>query len=299
MAKKAALGRGLGALIDNSSMTEDAPRTEQVGDLTAGAEIEIAKINANPNQPRKSFDEDALDELAASIKVHGIIQPLTLRRTDEDRYQIISGERRFRAAKLAGLETVPAYLRTADDGETLEMALIENIQREDLDAMEIAFSYRRLMDECNLTQEELSERIGKKRATVANYLRLLSLEYDVQQAVRRGKLSMGHARALAGVENLREQNKLAHKIIEEELSVRQTEELIKLAGEERKPGQKKPQEDLPEKFGNLLELLEPYFNNRIQIKRNDKGEGSIIINFASDDDIERFIQNLSKQPVGH
>lgn len=294
MAKKAALGRGLGALIDNSSITEDAPRTEQSVGITAGAEIEIAKIDANPNQPRKAFDEDALDELAASIKVHGIIQPLTLRRTDDDRFQIISGERRFRAAKLAGLETVPAYLRTANDGEMLEMALIENIQREDLDAMEIAFTYRRLMDECNLTQEELSERVGKKRATVANYLRLLSLEYDVQQAVRQGKLSMGHARALAGLENLREQNKLAHKIVEQELSVRQTEELAKLAVEVKKPKPQKQEEDLPERFCNLLELLEPRFNNKIQIKRNDKGEGSIIINFTSDDDIERFIHNLSK-----
>ncbi|MDR2564079.1 MAG: ParB/RepB/Spo0J family partition protein [Prevotellaceae bacterium] len=295
MAKKAVLGKGLGALIDNSSIMDDAPRKGQsVSAITAGAEIEIAKIYVNPNQPRKSFDDSALDELAASIKVHGIIQPLTLRRTDEDKYQIISGERRFRAAQRAGLETVPAYLRTADDGEMLEMALIENIQREDLDAMEIAFTYRRLMDECNFTQEELSERIGKKRATVANYLRLLSLEYEVQQAVRQEKLSMGHARALAGVENPHEQSRLANKIIKDELSVRQAEELIKLANEDKKIKQKKTQDDLPERFCNLLELLEPYFNNRIQIRRNDKGEGSIVINFASDDDIERFIQNLSK-----
>lgn len=293
MGKKAALGRGLSALIENVTV-DDKPHVEQSAGIVANTEIEINKIDANPNQPRTYFDEETLKELAASIKVYGIIQPLTLRRTDDDRYQIISGERRFRAAKLAELETVPAYVRTANDSETLEMALIENIQRDDLDAMEIAFSYRRLMEECNLTQEELSERVGRKRGTVANYLRLLTLDYEVQQAVRKGILSMGHARAIAGVENRKEQKKLMQKVLKSELSVRQTEELVKALGEAKKPKHKKTQEDLPEKFCNLLELLELNFNNKIQIKRNDKGEGSIVISFASDDDIERFIQNLSK-----
>jgi ParB family chromosome partitioning protein len=293
MGKKAALGRGLSALIENVTV-DDKPHVEQSAGIVANTEIEINKIDANPNQPRTYFDEETLKELAASIKVYGIIQPLTLRRTDDDRYQIISGERRFRAAKLAELETVPAYVRTANDSETLEMALIENIQRDDLDAMEIAFSYRRLVDECNLTQEELSERVGRKRGTVANYLRLLTLDYEVQQAVRKGILSMGHARAIAGVENRKEQKKLMQKVLKSELSVRQTEELVKALGEAKKPKHKKTQEDLPEKFCNLLELLELNFNNKIQIKRNDKGEGSIVISFASDDDIERFIQNLSK-----
>ena len=293
MGKKAALGRGLSALIESATVDEK-PHVEQIAGIVANTEIEIGRIDVNPNQPRTSFDEITLDELASSIKVHGIIQPLTLRQTDEDRYQIISGERRFRAAKLAGLDTVPAYVRTANDNETLEMALIENIQREDLGAMEIALSYRRLMEECDLTQDELSKRVGKKRETVTNYLRLLTLDEDVQQAVREGKLSMGHARAIAGIESLKEQRKLLQKILKSELSVRKAEELVKALKEAKKPKAKKTQEDLPEKFCSLLELLELNFNNKIQIKRNDKGEGSIVINFASDDDIERFIQNLSK-----
>ena len=289
MSKKAALGRGLGALISEAAEV----RRSEIAEAVTGYEIEIDKIDVNPNQPRAFFDEDSLGELTDSIKIHGVIQPLTLREQDDGRYRIISGERRYRAAKSAGLTTVPAYIRKADDRETLEMALVENIQREDLNAVEIAVSYRRLMDECGLTQETLSERVGKKRATVANYLRLLSLEDDVLQAIRDKTLSMGHARALVGIADGKLQRKLAEKIVAEELSVRQIEELIKKTNEPKAPKVDGGRE-LPENFRTLTELLESNFKGKIRIKRNNNGEGSIIINFASDDDIEEFIKNLSK-----
>ena len=286
MTKKNALGKGLGALI------ADVPQnTEKIS--VANYEIDISKIVANPGQPRTSFDEDSLTELADSIKIHGIIQPLTLREINEDEYQIISGERRFRAAKMVGLTTVPAFVRTANDHETLEMALIENIQREDLDAMEIALSYNRLIDECQLTQEELSARVGKKRATVTNYLRLLTLEDEVQQSIKERKISMGHARTLAGITDKKIQRKLANKIVSEDLSVRQIEDIVKKMNEEKLSKPTGKQEELSDRFCLLVELLESKFNSKIHIKRNRKGEGSIIINYASDDDIETFIKNLS------
>ncbi|MDR1594956.1 MAG: ParB/RepB/Spo0J family partition protein [Prevotellaceae bacterium] len=293
MAKKNALGKGLGALISNDSLetTKDVPVSVE------NYEIEISKIKANPGQPRTSFDEISLAELAESIKTHGIIQPLTLRETVYGEYQIISGERRFRAAQLAGLTTVPAYIRTANDQETLEMALIENIQREDLDAIEIALTYKRLIDECKLTQEALSERVGKKRSTVANYLRLLDLEDDIQQAIKDGKISMGHAKPLLAVTNSGIREKLAKKVIDEGLSVRQIEEitqsLTQKKGQKRQP-EKQRTEDLSDRFCVLLELLDAKFNNKIQFKRNKNGDGgSIVINYASDDEIETFIKNLS------
>lgn len=289
MTKKNALGKGIGALLTDIPLESGKSTLENIN-------IDISKIKANPAQPRTSFDETALNELADSIKIHGIIQPLTLRKIDENEYQIISGERRFRAATIAGLETVPAYVRTANDTETLEMALIENIQREDLDAMEIAFTYERLMDECGFTHEQLSERVGKKRATVSNYLRLLTLEEHVQQSIRERKISFGHAKALAGIANLKIQRKLAEKIIEEGLSVRQIEDLVnKLKSEktEKKPEKKEDLPELPERFCLLVELLESKFNNKINIKRNDRGEGVITINYTSDDEIENFIKNLS------
>ncbi|MDR2425421.1 MAG: ParB/RepB/Spo0J family partition protein [Prevotellaceae bacterium] len=289
MTKKNALGKGIGALLTDIPL--------ETGKLTLeNIDIDISKIRANPDQPRTSFDETALDELAASIKIHGIIQPLTLRKIDDSEYQIISGERRFRAATIAGLQTVPAYVRTASDTETLEMALIENIQREDLDAMEIAFTYERLMNECGFTHEQLSERVGKKRTTVSNYLRLLTLDSPVQQAIREKKISFGHARALAGIDSLKMQRKLAEKIIGEGLSVRQVEDLVnKLKNEkpEKKTEKKEALPELPERFCLLVELLESKFNNRINIKRNSSGEGSITINYLSDDEIEGFIKNLS------
>lgn len=293
MAKKSALGKGLSALI-NTDPEENTTRGDiDVPVSIENYEIEISKIKANPGQPRTSFDEAALNELANSIKIHGIIQPLTLREVAEGEYQIISGERRFRAAQIAGLETVPAYIRTANDQETLEMALIENIQREDLDAIEIALTYNRLMSECELTQEALSERVGKKRSTVTNYLRLLTLEDEVQQAIREKLISMGHARALAGLNNAKTQKRLAKRIVEEGLSVRQIEDIIKKLTGEKPLKPKKEEEELPDRFCTLVELLEARFNNKIHIKRNEKGEGSIVINFVNDDEVEEFIKNLS------
>jgi ParB family chromosome partitioning protein len=238
-----------------------------------------------------------LEELADSIRTHGIIQPLTLRETVYGEYQIISGERRFRAAQLAGLTTVPAYIRTANDQETLEMALIENIQREDLDAIEIALTYKRLIEECRLTQEALSERVGKKRSTVTNYLRLLDLDDDIQQAIKEGKISIGHAKPLLGVTDSKIREKLAQKIIDEGLSVRQIEEIAQNISQKKDTKHKidKPHpEDLSDRFCVLLELLDAKFNNKIQFKRNKSGDGgSIVINYASDEEIETFIKNLS------
>jgi ParB family chromosome partitioning protein len=292
MAKKTVLGKGLNALIsaDSPEQTKDIPVSIE------NYEIEITKIKANPDQPRTSFDEKSLSELADSIKTHGIIQPLTLRETVYGEYQIISGERRFRAAKLAGLTTVPAYIRTANDMETLEMALIENIQREDLDAVEIALTYKRLIDECNLTQDALGERVGKKRSTITNYLRLLLLEDEIQQAIKDGKITVGHAKSFAGLDPITQKN-LAKRIIDEGLSVRQIEEITQKLAQPKEP-KRKPEKPLPENlsenFGLLLELLDAKFNTKIQFKRNKNGEGgSIIINYASDKEIETFIKNLS------
>jgi ParB family chromosome partitioning protein len=293
MVKKNVLGKGLGALISNDSIET----TKEVPVSVENYEIEISKIKANPSQPRRNFDEILLAELAESIRTHGIIQPLTLRETVYGEYQIISGERRFRAAQLAGLTTVPAYIRTANDQETLEMALIENIQREDLDAIEIAITYKRLIDECKLTQEALGERIGKKRSTVANYLRLLDLEDNIQQAIKNGKISMGHAKSLLSLTNSGIREKLAKRIVDEGLSVRQVEEITKTMTQKkeqkRKPEKQHP-EDLSDRFCLLLELLDAKFNNKIQFKRNKNGDGgSIVINYASDEEIETFIKNLS------
>jgi ParB family chromosome partitioning protein len=292
MAKKNVLGKGLNALIN----TDSPEHTKDIPVSIENYEIEISKIKANPDQPRTSFNEKSLSELADSIKTHGIIQPLTLRETASGEYQIISGERRFRAAKIAGLTTVPAYIRTANDQETLEMALIENIQREDLDAIEIALTYKRLIDECNLTQDAMSERVGKKRPTITNYLRLLTLEDEIQQAIRDGKITAGHAKSFAGLDP-NSRVKLAKRIVDEGLSVRQTEEIIQRMAQSKetkhKPEKSKP-ENLSENFGILLELLDAKFNTKIQFKRNKNGEGgSIIINYASDEEIETFIKNLS------
>lgn len=303
MAKKTALGRGLGALIESADEGQQPPvqSTQTISDtveINSNHEIELDKIEANPYQPRTWFDEESLHELAESIKVHGVIQPITVRRKDDsDAYQIISGERRFRASKLAGRETIPAYVRTADDQEMIEMALIENIQRDDLDAIEVAITYQRLIDECQLTQENLGERVGKKRTTVSNYLRLLKLPAYIQQNIRERKISMGHARAIISIDNDKIQGQIAKRIVDEGISVRQTEELVKNLNQPKTEKQKtKPQtdEELPENYCTLVELLELYFNNNINIKRNEKGEGSITINFTSDNEVEEFIEKLSK-----
>jgi len=293
-----ALGRGLGALIEEASTTHNtAPAATTESVLSKSElinEIEVEKIVPNPLQPRTHFDEDALAELAASITELGIIQPITVRKVDDNQFQIISGERRFRASKIAGLKTIPAYVRTADDQGMLEMALVENIQREDLDAIEVAISYQRLLDECALTQEVLGERVGKKRSTVTNYLRLLKLPAELQLAIRRRLLSMGHARALVNIDDQEVQLDILKKIIEEDLSVRQVEQLVKKLAEGEKDEKKEQEHDMPEPFYKLVEHLEKMFSSDINIKRSAKGNGKIIIGFKSDKEISGILSKFEQ-----
>jgi ParB family chromosome partitioning protein len=290
MAKKNALGRGLGALMTDAN---------EIGTSKSSAsiiEVDIADIEANPWQPRTTFDEEKLSELAQSIKEIGIIQPLTLRKLKHGKYQIISGERRFRASKLAGLSSVLAYVRTADDDTMLEMALVENIQREDLDPVEIAISYQRLIDECNLTQESMSERVGKKRSTISNYLRLLRLPAEIQLGLRNKEITMGHARALIGVEDPEIQKALYEKIIKEDYSVRRIEKEVKELNAGEKEVKKAPVEkkSLSEDYVMLKQQLSDMFQTNIKFDRNDKGKGKIIIPFGSDDELEKIINILDK-----
>lgn len=288
MTKKSVLGRGLGALIDN---TEEVTRTRPSASIT---EIEVSKIEGNPWQPRTRFDEEKLSELAISIKELGIIQPLTLRKIDNDRYQIIAGERRFRAAKLAGLEKVPAYVRLAEDDIMLEMALVENIQREDLDPIEIAISYQRLMDECNLTQESMSERVGKKRSTIANYLRLLKLPAEIQLGLREKQISMGHARAIINVEDPALQLMIFEQTIKHDFSVRKVEEVVRKLAEQPVANEPKSPTPASPEYEQLKNQLSSFFKTNIQFSRDDNGKGKIIIPFRSDEELEKIINILDK-----
>lgn len=280
------LGRGLGAIFELDGTDIPAKST-----TSSFAEIIIADITPNPMQPRTDFDEDALGELTESIRTLGVIQPITVKKTGKDKYLIISGERRYRASKAAGLETIPAYIREADDQTLLEMAIVENIQREDLNAIEVAVSMQRLVDECNLTQDSLGERLGKKRSTVTNYMRLLKLPDEVQLALREDLISMGHARALAGLENRSDQLAALKKVIRKNLSVRQTEELVRKINNPKV--KEKHDEEFPEDFTTLVERLEELFSQNISIKKNNKGGGKIVIGFESDAEIEKFIKNLN------
>ncbi len=292
MAKRNALGRGLGALI------EDAGNEQNEQQVDAVNEVELSKIEVNPYQPRTNFNENALSELASSIKEIGVIQPITLRKINEDKYQLITGERRFRAAKMAGITKIPAFVRVADDQAMLEMALVENIQREDLDAIEVAISYQRLIEECKLTQENLSGRVGKKRATISNYLRLLRLPAEIQLGIRDHKISMGHARALITIDDPEKQLKAYYRIIDEGLSVRKTEEIIReLSQQQAKPknNKKTEKESIPEEYKQLKNHLAEYFNTNIDFKRNNNGRGKIIIPFKSDDDLERIMTLLNQK----
>lgn len=284
MAKRNALGRGLGALID------DAGQEKTIHADTIN-EIDINLIEVNPFQPRTNFDENSLIELASSIKELGIIQPITVRKTEDDKFQLITGERRYRAAQKAGLKRIPAYIRFADDQAMLEMALVENIQREDLDAIEVAISYQRLIEECKLTQENLSERVGKKRSTISNYLRLLKLPAEIQLGIRDKQISMGHARALVNIENAKEQLKAYYKVIDDGLSVRKTEELIRKINNPEIG--KKPKKNLPEEFEQVKKHLSDHFSTSVDLKRSNKGSGKIVISFSSDDDLERIMEILN------
>lgn len=294
MAKKNVLGRGLGALIADAA--EDPVKKEIV--VSAMQELALEDIRPNPFQPRVEFDEEALNELAASIKSIGIVQPITVRAVEEGKYEIVAGERRFRASKLAGLKSIPAYIRKTEDGRLLELALIENIQREDLNAIEVAISYQRLIDECELTQDALSERVGKKRATIANYLRLLKLPAKIQLAVRDRRISMGHARAILGSEDPDTQLMVFEQILKYDFSVRKVEEIVReLSNPKQEKTKLSEKAKKSDEIGDYIELqrhLSCRFNARVELKRNEKGRGKIIIGFKSDAELEKIIELLDK-----
>ncbi|GAA0881030.1 ParB/RepB/Spo0J family partition protein [Algoriphagus jejuensis] len=292
--RKSALGRGLGALL------EDSPAKHKSSDILpeiarAGIfEIPLTEIQVNPFQPRVYFDKDALQELADSILVQGIIQPITVRKLAPNEYQLISGERRFQASKLAGLTQIPAYVRTANDQQMLEMALIENIQRENLNALEIAHSYQRLLAECNLKQEELGDRVGKNRTTVNNYLRLLKLPPTIQAAIRDQQLSMGHARALINVEDVDKQLAIFNKAVEEELSVRKVEALVKALSEGKQKETSEKGIDPVRKYeiNKIQQRLASHFGTKVGLKADDKNRGEIKIPFNSATDLNRILEIL-------
>ena len=289
MAKKNVLGRGLSALIDGADTYSEVRASVN--------EVKISKIVANPFQPRTTFDEEALNELAASIKEIGIIQPITLRKIDEGQYQIIAGERRFRAAKIAGLTTIPAYIRTANDEGMLEMALVENIQREDLDAIEIALSFQRLIEECNLTQEVLSDRVGKKRSTVTNYLRLLKLPAKIQKGIVEKAITMGHARALINIKDSDMQLMIFDETLKNDLSVRRVEDIVRNYNEDNssfKSEEKSVKQKFPNEYEDLNNHLNKYFHSKIDFRMDQSGKGKIVIPFSSTKDLERILGILDK-----
>jgi ParB family chromosome partitioning protein len=289
-ARKTGLGKGLSALLqDNTDYSKNIRGSEASPEGTV-AEISIDWIEVNPFQPRTDFNEQALNELAESIKVQGIIQPITVRMLSKNSFQLISGERRFQASKLAGLTKIPAYVRLADDQQMLEMALIENIQRENLNAIEIAMSYQRLLAECNLKQEELGDRVGKNRSTVTNYLRLLKLPPDIQIALRDKKITMGHARALISIEDISMQLEVFHKIIKEELSVRKVEDYVRSLGHPKTDAISKA--PISKEFNNLQEQLSSHFGTKIKIKSSDNKKGEINIPFVSTSDLNRILEIL-------
>lgn len=286
--KKGVLGRGLGALLSDSNVVEENQTLPQA----SINEIDVNAIEVNPYQPRTDFDEEALQELTESIKIQGIIQPITVRKLEEGRYQLISGERRLQASKRAGLKTIPAYIRTANDQQMLEMALIENIQRENLNPIEIALSYQRLITECNLKQEELGERVSKNRVTVTNYLRLLKLPPIIQAALRDKQISMGHARAIINVENSDTQIAILKKILAEDLSVRAVEKLVRDLASPKNKQKKTTESSLSYEIKQLQQKLSSHFGTKIAIKANNKNQGEIKIPFHSTEDLNRILELL-------
>ena len=293
--KKSALGRGLSAILE--SPETDITSSDISGNYVVGAiaNISLGKIEANPFQPRNRFEKESLNELAVSIREQGIIQPVTVRKLGYDKYQLISGERRFRAAKLAGLDHIPTFIRVANDQQMLEMALIENIHRKDLNSMDIAISYQRLIEECNITQEMLSERIGKDRTTIANYIRLLKLPPEIQLAIKDEKISMGHARAIINIENVEIQLQILQAIITKNLSVRDVERIVKeLNGQALPPSAKTKSAALPEKHAAVKNELSEKYGIKVDIRRNTKGKGSIVIPFKSDKEFDRIVSLLEK-----
>ena len=289
--RKQALGRGLSALLNDTSLTINSANDKNADKIVGTiVEIELDLIDVNPYQPRSYFNEEALRELASSIKELGVIQPITIRKTEDNKFQLVSGERRFRASKLIGNNTIPAYIRLANDQEMLEMALVENIQRTDLDPIEVALSYQRLIEEIDLTQEEMSLRVGKKRSTISNYLRLLKLDPIIQTGMRDGFLSMGHGRALINIVNTEDQLDIYEKIIQQKLSVRQTEFLVKnlKEGTSTLPKKIKEASETPKFISKGLKTFGEYFGHKIEVKLAGKDKGKIMIPFHSEEDFNRI-----------
>jgi ParB family chromosome partitioning protein len=295
---KAQIGKGIGALLGNikdevnAFSKNNAANEVLVGSITR---IPLTAIEANPHQPRRSFEEGPLQELADSIKLHDIIQPITVVRLPNKKYQIISGERRFKAAKLAGLNDIPAYVRVANDQEILEMGLLENLQREDLNAIEIGLGYKRLMSECNLTQEQVADRMKKERSTVTNYIRLLRLPPSIQVSVRNKQMSMGHARALLALEHIEQQLFAAKEIIDNDLSVRRTEELVKniLAKKNTASVEKKNTNMLPPAYKKIEDQIASHLSTKVNLVRKKNGKGTITLEFYNDNDLERILDKMS------
>ena len=302
------LGKGLSALLGETGnldqlrspvgyVNKDVVGTKDPQDTADVLRIPVDMIEPNPFQPRMSFDQDALQELAVSIKTFGLIQPITVRKKSADRYQIISGECRFKACRIAGMDMVPAYIRDANDQGMLEMAIVENIQRENLDPIEVAMSYQRLIEECNLTQEQMADRVGKKRASVTNYLRLLRLPAKIQHDLKVGLLSVGHAKVLLGVEDQTLQEQLCDVVIKNGLSVRQLEDKIHELLKEDKPEQKRKEAALPDEYCRVLEHIGKFFDKSIILKRSESGKGTMTIHFDSDEEIHRFLKALDDSNI--
>ncbi len=293
------IGKGLRSLLQNIDAdlktTAGALKTDVAEQVTHTSRILLSDIQINPKQPRRDFDAASLNELAASIKLHDIIQPLTVSKLPGGKYQLIAGERRFRASKIAGLKDVPAYVRQANDSQLLELALLENLQREDLNAVEIALSYKRMMEELNYTQEQVAERMGKERSTVTNYIRLLKLPPDIQLAVRNGSLSMGHARALVTIDTIDKQLFVYKEIVQKELNVRQTEELVRKMYKAEKPGAVKSsvKSDLPAAYKKIEDNLASHFGTKVKMVHNKNGYGSITIEYYSLEELNKLLDTMN------
>ena len=297
------LGKGLGALLGGGAdlsqirqpvgyVNKEVVKNDEPQDISDILRVPIDMIEPNPYQPRMSFDQEALDELADSIRTLGLIQPITVRRKEGGRYQIISGERRFRACQQAGMDMMPAYIRDTNDQGMLEMAIVENIQRENLDPIEVALSYQRLIEECSLTQEQMAIRVGKKRASVTNSLRLLKLPAKIQHDLKVGLLSVGHAKVLLGVDDTNLQEYLCDLVIKEGMSVRQLEEKIRKMAQPKKAEAQDMGKELPEEYFKVLEIVGRYFENNISLKRAESGKGSMTIHFNSDEEVRNFLKAL-------
>ncbi len=292
---KKVLGRGLDAIL--SSPDTDITSKDISGNYVAGAiaELNVDRIDANPFQPRTDFDETMLRELTESIKSQGVIQPVTVRKMGRGHFQLIAGERRLKASKMAGLQTIPAFIRVANDEQMLEMALIENIHRQNLNAIEVAISYKRLINECDLTQEKLSEKVGKNRTTITNFLRLLKLPPEIQIALRDGSISMGHARALLPVEQEATKLRILKHILDEGLNVRQVEQMVRRLNHPENQNKRRKSPALPEKYKKISSELSHLLNTKVSLKRNNKGAGSIVISFKDDDELAHMVSVLEKK----